>query len=120
MKKYINFEMDLMSLRCLEALLFFQVSLHLQVKGCREALNVDDLKTRDLKLMENEVIFNELKECLLKVGELSNEVLERDLIPSKISAVKLNSGIRFLIRAAITYSSDPLNRLKMIVEVSVE
>ena len=120
MKKYINFEMDLMSLRCLEALLFFQVSLHLQVKGCREALNVDDLKTRDLKLMENEGILNELKECLLKVGELSNEVLERDLIPSKISAVKLNSGIRFLIRAAITYSSDPLNRLKMIVEVSVE
>lgn len=111
-----------MSLRCLEALLFFQVSLHLQVKGCREALNVDDLKTRDLKLMENEVILNEseVKECLLKVGELSNEVLERDLIPSKISAVKLNSGIRFLIRAAITYSSDPLNRLKMIVEVSVE
>ena len=58
-----------------------------------------------------------MKDCFQKVSDLSMEVLERDSITSKMSAAKLNTGIRFLLRAAVVYSVNPVDRLKMIIEV---
>ena len=65
-KQYASYELDVMSLRCLEELLFLQVSLHLQVKGCREIMNVEDTKTRDIRLMQNDTVLQDsgVKECL--------------------------------------------------------
>ena len=58
-KQYASYELDVMSLRCLEELLFLQVSLHLQVKGCREIMNVEDTKTRDIRLMQNDTVLQD-------------------------------------------------------------
>ena len=110
-KQYASYELDVMSLRCLEELLFLQVSLHLQVKGCREIMNVEDTKTRDIRLMQNDTVLQDsgVKECLQKMSDLSVEVLERDVITAKMSAAKLNTGIRFLLRTAVVYCVNPVS-----------
>lgn len=118
-KEYSHYELDLMSLRCMEELLFFEVWLHLQVKGCREVMNVEDLKTRDVCLMQNETILNEagVRGHLNQLSVFCEEVLTRDVICTKISASKLNTGIRFLLRSAIVYNENPIDQLKKVIEV---
>lgn len=108
------------SIACLqfvESLVYYDVYMYLRLKGGRDVLDVENVKTRDVELMRNGVV---LEECGVKdvVHLLSDEalnVLRRNGDESKPSLAKKRIG--YAVRVAIVYGKERESKLSVLVEV---
>ena len=116
---FSHFDIALISLSFLENLVFSSVDFYLRVRGEREVLDVNDMKSRDLHLIDaGEVIRTcDLRNVLEGMAESAKGVLEKEITGKKKGASELGAGIRMMIRIAVIYGKEPVSVLAMLVEV---
>ena len=118
---FCHFDIALISLTFLETVIFSMVDFHLRVRGERELLDVNNIKTRDLALIQAEDVIRvcSLKEILNELAEGALKVLEKEVSGRKKGAAELGAGVRTLVRMAVVYGKDPVSTLGEIVEVGI-
>ena len=121
MEVFCHFDIALMSLTFLETMIFSIVDFHLRVRGERELLDVNNIKTRDLALVQAEDVVRvcSLKEILNGLADGALKVLEKEVSGKKKGAAELGAGVRTLVRMAVVYGKDPVSTLGEIVEVGI-
>lgn len=119
--KLSDFDAHLAILRFVHSLLFFQVELHLRLKGATEEVDLNDVKARDTQLAANDRVMREaeVKEGLRALSDRAFEVLKQDPMEGKRPAAFLKANLPFLIRLAVVFAKEPLTRLALLVEVVI-
>lgn len=93
--------------------------MYLRVKGDREAINVENIKTRDMELMKHPLLIEEsgVKELVFSLSDLAFGVLKTEALLTKQSTSVLKTNIAYLIRTAIIYAKERETKCSAIIEV---
>ena len=117
--KIPDFSVNVSSLQFIEALIYYQLDMFLRVKGDREAINIENTKTRDIELLKNSFILEEasIKEQVFLLSDLAFTVLKTEQLATKPSSAVIKTQIAYLIRCAIVYAKERESKLSAIIEV---
>ena len=125
-----EYHVSIACLRFVESLVYYEIYMYLQLKGDKETVNVDNVKSRDLELMNNQLILEEcgMKEVVHLLSEEAIGVLKRDFQESKMNmkrdsqeskASNMKNTISYLIRISVVYAKERESKLSTLVEVFV-
>lgn len=114
-----GFEKTVTCLQFLEMLTYYQLDMDLRLKGDQEKVHIDNVKSRDIEIMNDSVVVEEsgISQYLHSLSDLSIEVLKGEQFATKPTSTVMKSTVSYLIRVHVVYAKERDSKLAALVEV---
>lgn len=120
MKSLSGFEKTVACLQFLESLAYYQLDMHLRLKGDQEKVHIDNVKSRDIEIMNDSIVLEEsgISQLLYSLSDISIDILKEEQFATKPSSTVMKNTVGYLIRVHIVYAKERDIRLAALVEVN--